>query len=133
MEAFGGPPSKLKRLLCGRWFAAEMEMERLVSVRLGKHLLAASLHHLIRRRLEIVDGEDVETARKAAEGLTLTYSGPVKTKTAKELLMEAQVQQKVNFLKQLAEAGAIDGSVLLKKRETGKYGFEEAIERAENS
>ena len=132
MAAVSSPPSKLKRMLCGSRLAAQMELERQLSGRMGRHRLAASLHHLIDRRLELVDNENVETARKAAESLTQTYSGPVKAKTAKEVQQETQLQQKVDFLKQLAGAGAIDAGVLLKNHETGKYGFEEAIERGKN-
>jgi hypothetical protein len=129
MAAIPGPPSKVRRILCGSRFAAQLEMERQLSGRMGKHRLAVSLHRLIQRRLELVDGEDSETARKAAENLTKTYSGPVRSKTAKELLAESQLQQKVDFLKELAQAGAVDTRVVLKNRETGKYGFEEAIEQ----
>jgi hypothetical protein len=132
MAAIPGPPSKLRRILQSSHFAADMEFERLMSVRMGKHRLAVSLHHLIQRRLELVDGEDSETARKAAENLTDTYSGPVRTKTAKELREEAEVQQKVNFLKQLLDAGAVQPAVIWKNRQTGKYGFEEAIEQKNN-
>jgi hypothetical protein len=130
LAAIPGPPSVVKRVLCGRRFAAQLEMERQMSGRLGRHQLAVALHHLIQRRLELVDDENVETARKAAESLTETYSG--KSKTPKEALREMQLQQKVDFLKQLVSGGGIDVQMLLKNHATGKYHFEEAIERWQN-
>jgi hypothetical protein len=129
MAAVPGKPYRLKRMLCGPRFAAELEMERQLSGRLGRHRLAVSLHHLIERRLQLVDDVDAETARKSAETLTATYSGPAKRMTAKQVQQEMVTQQKVDFLKQLVGAGAVDVRVLLKNHQNGKYGFEEAIER----
>jgi hypothetical protein len=132
MAAVPGKPYRLKRMLCGPRFAAELEMERQLSGRLGRHRLAVNLHHLIERRLQLVDDEDAETARKAAETLTQTYSGPAKKITAKQAQQELLNQQKVDFLKQLIGAGAVDVQVLFKNHQTGKYRFEEAIERKNN-
>ena len=128
MAAVPGKPYRLKRMLCGPRFAADLEMERQLSGRLGRHRLAVSLHHLIERRLQLVDNEDAETSRKAAETLTETYSGPAKKTTAKQVQQEMQTQQKVDFLKQLVGAGAVDVRVMLKNHQTGKYGFEEALD-----
>jgi hypothetical protein len=129
MAAVPGKPYRLKRMLCGRRFAADLEMERVLSGRLGRHRLAVSLHHLIERRLQLVDDLDGETARKSAETLTATYSGPVKRTTAKQAQQDLLVQQKVDFLKQLYGVKAIDVRMVLKNHQTGKYGFEEAIEK----
>ena len=132
MDAVPGKPYRLKRMLCGPRFAAQLEMERQLSGRLGRHRLAVNLHHLIERRLQLVDDLDSETARKSAETLTETYSGPPRKMTAKQMQQEMVTQQRVDFLKQLVGAGAVDVRVLLKNHQTGKYSFEEAIERKNN-
>jgi hypothetical protein len=120
---------ELRRLLGSVRLADELEMDRQFAGRLGRHRLAVAMHHLIERRLELVDNEDAETSRKAAENLTEQYTAPVKGLTAKDARKELELQQKIDFLKQLLGTGSIDPNVLLKNRETGRYGFEEVIER----
>ncbi len=127
--AIPGPPSVVVRPRSGARLAAALEMDRNMAGRLGRHRLAVALHHLIERRLQIVDGENLEVARKAAEKLTETYSG--KPKSAKEALKDMQVQQKLDFLVQLYRCGGIDVSMVRKNIHTGRYGFEEALEAGE--
>ncbi len=118
-----------RRLLGSVHLAAELELDRQFAARLGRHQLAVAMHHLIERRLELVDDENVETARKTAEKLTEQYTAPVKGPSAKAAELEMQFQQKIDFIKELLRAGAIDSKMLQKNLETGRYGFEELTER----
>ena len=107
------------------------ELDRNLSVRLARHRLSAAMHHLIERRLELVDDENLLVACKAAENLTEAYIG--KPQSPKEALKEMQVQQKLEFLKELWTVGGVDSRLLTKNSGTGKYGFEDAIEAAQKA
>ncbi len=128
------PLYRLKRMLCGPRLVAEMETDREFSQRLGRHRLAASMHHVLGRRLEVVDDEDPQTACKAAEKLTEFYVSPenrdgVMYANQKKM----QLKQKKDFLKELLAGGGIDPQLLVKNPQTGKWGFEEVVERGENN
>jgi hypothetical protein len=129
--AIPGPPSAVRRLLTSPRLVASLELDRNLSVRLARHRLSAAMHHLIERRLELVDDENLLVACKAAENLTEAYIG--KPQSPKEALKEMQVQQKLEFLKELWTVGGVDSRLLTKNSGTGKYGFEDAIEAAQKA